>query len=512
MKFLPPNIIIRFFTNFFATVAILLTAVFLYRLTMASSNGYDIFDLFGGKKFVATAPLLGQISASRVTVDPNDLKVLTVVNRALADLTESVVPSVVSIDTKKTVNVPTRIADPYGFGSYLGYKQTERPAGLGSGAIVSEEGHIITNHHVIAAADEILVRTHGGGQFEAELIGSDPIADIAVLKIKQPEDADPIKFPALPFGDSDKVRVGEMALAIGNPFGLSETVTRGIISAKQRQLNDSANEYFQVDAVINPGNSGGPLVNIRGELIGVNVAIFTGQENVKVWQGIGLSIPSNEAREIYEAIAHNQPLERGIIGVELDTVPIEAVRAYRLSNRGVLIRNVATKSPAESAGLKRGDIVLGFDGKNINSPQDFIIRSRKKKPGDTVDLKVIRQGQEITLQAKFASKSASSTFTIKKISGEKITESIGIQVQDLSEQQRDALGIPLDLPAIMISHVQPGSQAETRFRAGDLIHIVNRDHITSVDIFYKVLENLPEERSIMILSRNGERFAAVLNF
>jgi serine protease Do len=504
---------IRFITHFFATVAILLTAVFLYRLTMDSSKTYDIFDLISGRKFVATAPLLGQSSTPRVKVDPNDLEVLTSVNQAMADLTASVVPSVVSIDTKKTVNVPHRIqTDPFGFGGYLQYKPTERPAGLGSGAIVSEEGHIITNHHVIASADEIQVTCHGGSQFEAEVVGSDPIADIAVLKIKQPDEAEPVKFQALPFGDSDVVRVGEMALAIGNPFGLNETVTRGIISAKQRQLDDSASEYFQVDAVINPGNSGGPLVNIKGELIGVNVAIFTGQENVKVWQGIGLSIPSNEAREIYEAIAHDQPLERGFLGVELDTVPENAVRAYRLTTRGALIRSVAAKSPAEAAGLKRGDIVTGFDGKNIHSPQDFIIRSRKKRTGDTADLKVIRQGREIMLQAQFASKSASSTFKIKKISGQKITESIGIQVADITEQQRDALGIPQGFPAILISHVQPGSQAETRFKAGDLIHFINQDHISSVDMFYKILENLTEERSIMILSRNGERFAAVLNF
>ncbi|MDF1815221.1 MAG: trypsin-like peptidase domain-containing protein [Verrucomicrobiales bacterium] len=504
----------RFVSNFLITVVVLLTAVFLYRVVSNTPGQYTIYDLVKGTKLTATSPALGQSGFYQgPVVDPNDLEVLTKVNRALADITEAVVPSVVSIDTKKTVNVRRVVpTGPFGMFGYYQNQPTERSAGLGSGAIVSEEGHIVTNHHVVATADQIQVTLNDGSIFEAELIGSDPIVDVAILKIVQPEGVAPLKFNPLPFGDSDQVRVGEMALAIGNPFGLSETVTRGIISAKQRQLTDSANEYFQVDAVINPGNSGGPLVNIRGELIGVNVAIFTGQQNVKVWQGIGLSIPSNEAREIYEAIANDRPLERGYLGVGLDNVPMQYMQAYRMKTPGALVLEVTPNSPAESAGMQRGDIVIGFDKKAITSPQDFIGRIRRKKSGETADLKILRQGEEITLTPEFVAKADKNTFQIRKVSGQNITESLGIQVQDINRQQRDALGVPANFPAIMISDVKSGSQAESRFKAGDLIHMINRDAVTDVDVFYNLLESLPRDnRSIMILSRNGERFAAVLN-
>ncbi|MDF1755600.1 MAG: trypsin-like peptidase domain-containing protein [Verrucomicrobiales bacterium] len=502
----------RFVSNFLITVIVLLTTVYGYRAATNWREGYSIFDLAKGTKLTATVPTLGQSSLHKgPVVNPNDLQVLETVNRAFADITEAVVPSVVSIDTKKTVRtvIPQ---GPFGIYGYTQGELTERPAGLGSGSIVSEEGHVVTNHHVVAAADQIEITTHDGSVYGAELIGSDLIADVAVLKIIQPADAPPVKFKPLPFGDSDQVRVGEMALAIGNPFGLSETVTRGIISAKQRQLTDSANEYFQVDAVINPGNSGGPLVNIYGELIGVNVAIFTGQQNVKVWQGIGLSIPSNEAREIYDAIANDKPLERGYLGVGLENVPPEYARALRLKSRGALVRQVSPNSPAQQAGMERGDIVISFDKKPVNSPEDFITRIRRKRSGESADLEIIRQGKEITLSPSFASKADKNTFQIRKVSGQTITESLGIHVQNINSQQRDALGVPETFPAIIISEVKSGSQAESRFRAGDLIHLINRDQVTDVATFYDLLENLPRDtRSIMILSRNGERFAAVLN-
>ncbi|MEM6830231.1 MAG: trypsin-like peptidase domain-containing protein, partial [Bacteroidota bacterium] len=417
-------------------------AIVTYRTATHFRDGYSIFDLLKGTKFVATAPTLGQSSVvGGPVVNPNDLEVLEKVNRAFADITEAVVPSVVSIDTKKTVNVRRFVPqDPFGMFGYTQTEPTERPAGLGSGAIVSEEGHIITNHHVISGADQIEITTNDGSVYEAELIGSDLIADVAVLKILQPDNQPPVKFKPLPFGDSDKVRVGEMALAIGNPFGLSETVTRGIISAKQRQLNDGANEYFQVDAVINPGNSGGPLVNIYGELIGVNVAIFTGQQNVRVWQGIGLSIPSNEAREIFDAIANDKPLARGYLGLGLDTVPYQYLRAWGLKSPGALVRNVTPDSPAQRAGIRQGDVVIGIDKKALKSPQDFLNRIRRKKGGETSEMQVVRQGRQMALSATFGSKADKNTFQIRKVSGQGITDSLGIQVQNINRQQRDAMG------------------------------------------------------------------------
>ena len=505
---------IRFVFHFAITVAVLLAAVFLYRIVKSDSVEYDIFDLIRGQKLqgqtAVALPVLSQTKSPvlRGKSAPNagNYQVLSRVNNALADLTEAVVPSVVSIDTTTTVNVQRIVpTDPFGMFGYRQNQQYEKP-GLGSGAIVSAEGHIITNNHVVAGVDEIQITVHRGEKFKAELIGSEPNADIAILKIVQPEDAPVRSFRPLAFGNSDAVRVGEMALAIGNPFGLSETVTRGIISAKQRQLNDGSNEYFQVDAVINPGNSGGPLVNIRGEIIGVNVAIFTGQQDVKVWQGIGLAIPSNEAREIFNAIVHGRPLQRGYLGVGLADLRNES---------GVLVLDVVAGSPADLAGIEVNDVITGFEGKAIKGAEDLLARIRRKKRGEKAAMKIYRNGREMVVQPEFVSKSDSNSLQLRssiKENGQSIAEALGIKVQDLTARQRRVLGLDDDLPAIMISDVEPGTQAETRFRAGDLVHLINRERITSVGKFYDVLGALPTDKSsIMTLSRDGKQFAAVLN-
>ena len=510
----------RFVVNLLVTVGVILAALGVYRVITLKSDSYNVFDLLKGNTYNAAAPALGQsrpVLRGEPVMDIDDFKVLSKVNTALADLAEAVVPSVVSVDTKTTVNVRrTYSSDPFGFFLYQRNQKLEKP-GLGSGAIVSEDGYIVTNHHVVTGVDEIQVTTHDGSKFEAEWIGSDPNADIAVLKIVQPEDTGvSIKFKPLPFGDSNSVRVGEMVLAVGNPFGLSETVTRGIISAKQRQVSDSANEYFQVDAVINPGNSGGPLVNIRGEIIGVNVAIFTGQQDVKVWQGIGLAVPSNEAKEIYDAIAHNRPLERGYMGVELDDIPEQYLRLMNLpEGKAALVVDVAADSPAERVGLQPGDVVLQFDGKKVSGAQDVLNRIQRKKSGERASIKVVRRGTELLVEPEFISKSGKNSLELKQSiseNGREIAAALGLIVENLSPAQRQKQQIKEDFPAIIIKDIKAGSQAANRFRPGDLIHLINRDHVSSVQKFYDLLGSLPEDKSsILILSRNGERIAAVLN-
>ncbi len=493
----------RFFTNLMIATVAVAVAILAYRAMADSDKVYNVFDLFRGQApTVATTPT--PTLRGEPVMDVNSFAVLSQVNSALADLTESVVPSVVSIDTKRTVNRRRYVpADPFGLSWRSLNERAEIPAGLGSGAIVSEDGYIVTNHHVVSDVSEIMVTLHGGKSYEAEWIGSDPRADVAVLKIIQPEGEPVVRFKPLPFGDSNQVRVGEMALAIGNPFGLSETVTRGIISAKQRQLSDNTNEYFQVDAVINPGNSGGPLVNIRGEIIGVNVAIFTGDQNVKAWQGVGLAIPANEAREIYEAIALDKPLERGYLGVGL-------------ASRAPVVVDVAVDSPAALSGLQPGDQIVKFDGKKIASSEDFISRIRKKKGGDVAKIELLRDGKVLKVEPQFVSKSAMNSLTFKKDmaskSGFEIAQALGIQVQNLTAQERQVMNIPEDVPAILISDVQRGSQAAAQFKPGDLIHIINRNRVSNVATFYDLLGSLPQnKRSMMILSRDGERFAAALN-
>jgi serine protease Do len=359
------------------------------------------------------------------------------------------------------------------------------------------------------------VTTHDGSQYPAEWVGSEPNVDVAVLKIKAPEGATLPKFRPLGFGDSEKVRVGEMVMAVGNPFGLSESVTRGIISAKQRELSDAANEYFQVDAVINPGNSGGPLVNVRGEIIGINVAIFTGQQNVQVWQGIGLAIPANEVREVFEAIVLGRPLIRGYFGLELENISRNYALAVGLrSLNGAVITSVVEGSPAEAASLLPGDVITKLDGKAMQSAEDTLSRIRLMKSDETAKVTIIRKGKPMETEVTAMAKSDTNTLRLKSdilTTGQSIVDAIGIKVRDLTARERNSMGVGPDYPAILVSEVVEGSQAERRFREGDLIHQINRSRVNDIASFYDLMGSLPTDSATVItLSRQGKIIQAIL--
>ncbi len=495
----------------------------LYFSLLADEERYGLLDLLRRRPPAAASaaerPLLAQSGAPLLRAEPldlNSLDVLREVNRAVSDLTDAVVPSVVSIDTTTRVNV-TRVVptDPFGL---FGYRQNESYAapGLGSGVVVTEQGHIVTNHHVVAGVDAIRVTLHDGSQYDAEWVGSEPNVDIAVLQLKAPEGGALPALRPLAFGDSDAVRVGEMVLAVGNPFGLSENVTQGIVSAKQRELNDGSNEYFQTDAVINPGNCGGPLVNVRGEIIGINVAVFTSQQDVRVWQGIGLAIPANEAREVFEAIVHGRPLIRGYIGIEVDNLSRNHAIAFGLSStQGALVTDVTKGSPAEEAGLKPGDIIARFDGKTVRNAEEALSRIRAKKAGEVADLGILRKGQPLETAVEVSAKSETNTLKLRSdiaANGQAIAEALGISVANLDVPQREALGLPETVAAIVITDVKAGSQAARRFQPGDLIHRINQDAVTDVATFHDLLGSIPQNKtSIMVLSRDGRVIRAFLN-
>lgn len=513
----------RILSQIFSLFAFLVLSGAIYLVLIKEESRYDIFDLLRGRPLTAvigsSPPVLAQAGEQTlpraVPLDLNDTGILEEVSMALSDLTDAVVPSVVSIDTKTNVDV-TRIvpADPFGL---FGRRQSQRyqAPGLGSGVIVTDQGHIVTNHHVVAGVDEIRVTAHDGSEYAAEWVGSDPNVDVAVLKIVPPEGTTLPEFRPLAFGDSDRVRVGEMVLAVGNPFGLNETVTRGIISAKQRELSDGSNEYFQVDAVINPGNSGGPLVNVRGEVIGINVAIFAGQQEVKVWQGIGLAIPANEVKEVFEAIVLGRPLIRGYLGLELENITRNYALALGLwSTKGALITNVVKGSPAESAGLKPGDVILKFENKEVQTAEETLGRIRSKKAGETAKLTIARKGDVIELEAAVISKSDPNTLRLRSdisSNGQSIADAIGISVSNLTSDQRLGLGLKETTPAIVVSDVKAGSQAEQQFQVGDLIHRINQDPVTDTATFFDLLGSLPQDKTtVMILSREGRLIRAFL--
>ena len=355
-------------------------------------------------------PLNGKRATEQYTpatgprIDPKDVQVLSALDAEYTRLTEAVVPSVVSITTSRRV-LRNQNVDPFEF---LFRQRRSRPQegtqmSLGSGVIVSREGHIITNHHVVANMDTIEVQLTDGRVEPAQLIGTDEQTDIAILKIN----AD--KIEPLLLGDSDQVRVGQMVFAIGNPFGLQETVTQGIISAKgRRAVADSGVEFLQTDAAVNQGNSGGPLLNLRGEIIGINSAIFSTSEEGN-WLGISFAIPSNVARRALESVLRTGRIVRGYLGVTMkDVTPKIAEELGVQSTEGAAITNVLPDSPAEKAGLKVRDIVRSFNHHPVKDTLALRSRVAESDIGARIELGIVRGGKDLTLTAEVAEAPAST--------------------------------------------------------------------------------------------------------
>jgi serine protease Do len=325
---------------------------------------------------------------------------------SFADLVEQVSPAVVNISTVKVVRVPGTPWHFFGpdeeghfrdfFRRFFGDipDRELRQQSLGSGFLIDAKGHIITNNHVVAHAEEIVIRLADGREFKANVIGRDPRTDIAIIKIS-PRVKD---LPFIALGDSDKMRVGDWVLAIGNPFGLEHTVTKGIISATGRVIGAGPHDDFlQTDAPINPGNSGGPLINLRGEVIGINTAI------IPVGQGIGFAIPSNMANTIIKQLKDKGRVIRGWIGVSIQTVTPEIMKHLNLKEpKGALIVEVIPRSPADRAGIKRGDVVVMFDGRKIERAGDLTRFVAETPVGKLVDVQVIRDRREINLKITVA--------------------------------------------------------------------------------------------------------------
>lgn len=314
------------------------------------------------------------------------LAALPALDREFQQLVDSVRPSVVSITAENQLKIRN--------GAYPGWGTLRLPPNLGSGVIVSADGHVVTNLHVIRDANSILVHLNDGRVLPARILGADPLTDIAILKIEA-EDLRP-----LPFGDSDLVRPGQIVLAIGNPYGLQETVTQGIVSGiGRRSESEAVNEFFQTDTAINPGNSGGPLLNIRGEIIGINNFIHTQSGG---WQGISFSIPSNTARRVFDDIVRHGRVIRSWFGVGWDThiTPALASRLRLPSTNGVLIRSVYDASPAARAGIQPGDVIVEFSGKPIRDGFDLRNRVAETEAGQVATVRVIRNGSPVELKVE----------------------------------------------------------------------------------------------------------------
>jgi len=328
------------------------------------------------------------------------------IGAAFVEVAQATKPAVVNISTTKVIRYREEplspfFEDPF-FRRFFGqdffrefrFPRERREQSLGSGVIVSPDGYIITNNHVVEKASEIRVLLGDKREFKGRVVATDPRTDVAVVKI--PGD----HLPTIPWGDSDKLRVGEWVLAIGNPFGLNQTVTAGIISATGRANVGIADyeDFIQTDAAINPGNSGGALVNVRGELIGINTAIFSRSGG---YMGIGFAIPSNMAREVMEALLKKGKVVRGWLGVQIQSVTPELARKFgQKTPQGALVAAVSDKSPAQKGGIRRGDIILEFAGKKIEDPEHLRKEVAHTEPGRRVPVKVWRGGCEVTLQVE----------------------------------------------------------------------------------------------------------------
>ncbi len=464
------------------------------------------------RKFVLKDARLSSISAlkeSEISSSAIDLQ------EAFVKVAERIKPAVVNISTVLTVEYPQYeffFGDPFedffkDFEEFFGrpyqrretpkreYKKYRQQMGGGSGVIIDPSGYILTNEHVVHDADEIKVTVNIDGKdktYKGKLVGKDAKTDLAVLKIDASE-----KFPSAPLGDSDKIRVGEWVIAIGSPFGLEQTVTSGIISAIRQSVQVEGRiyrDFIQTDASINRGNSGGPLCNIRGEVIGINTAIYA---PTGVFSGIGFAIPINRAKEILDDLIHKGKVVRGWLGVEIKPVDTAIKNQFGLKEeKGALVNNVLKGSPAEKAGLKRGDIIIEFDGKpveNVSALQDIVAKTAPKK---TVKIKVIRDRKEETIElvtGEMPEQIASGEPEESKEKPEKedTAEWLGMKVSVLTDSLAQRYRIDKSETGIVVIEVDPVSKsAEIGIIEGDLIKSINRTEIKDLETFKKVTKKI----------------------
>ena len=402
---------------------------------------------------------------------------------SLAPMIEKTRPAVVNIATRGSVNIQNHplLNDPLFRRFFKGFEnlpQQKEVKSLGSGVIIdADAGYIVTNHHVIEGADEIAVTLHDGQQLEAKVVGSDPEADVAILKVEQEK----LKLTHIPFADSSELRVGDFAVAIGNPFGLGQTVTSGIISALGRTgLGiEGYEDFIQTDASINPGNSGGALVNLRGELIGINTAILAsgGAGNV----GIGFAIPINMVRELTDQLIEYGEVRRGMLGVIMQNLTPELARAFGLEmHQGVVISQVVDDSAADKAGLKAGDVVSEINGVAVKSASSMRNMVGLMRVGAKMDISVIRDGDEKILTAYIEDEVEQS------LAGEKLNVKLAGAVIESHDEGGSKF--------LMVADVSRGSAAwNARLRKGDLILSVNRAPVKSLADMKKMVKASDEQ-------------------
>jgi serine protease Do len=472
-------------------------------------------------------PVLGAARAVTLSVAPSDPQASGAssgsLSQGFADVIQPILPAVVNIQTTSNVQqtsqqMPQLPDDPFFrrfFGDPFGNNDQQptprREHGLGSGVIISPEGYILTNNHVVENATDITVQLSDKRQFKAKLIGTDPRSDVAVVQI-QATGLTPMKL-----GDSSKLRVGDIVLAIGNPFGFDHTVTMGIVSGTGRHNQEITPDggyadFIQTDAAINPGNSGGALVNARGELIGLNTAIYSGNGGNL---GIGFAIPVNMARGIMEQLLKNGKVSRGYLGIGIQNVTPELAQAFKLSStNGVLVGDVTSGSPGSKAGLEKGDVIVGLNGQSVSDAEDLRLRVSQIAPGTPVKMDIVRNGQKRQVSATLAELPADNEASS---GGNNNTPEpanavlSGLQVSNLTADIIQQLKLPAGVHGVVITRVDPDSKAaDAGLQRGDVIQEVNRKPVANVDQFRAAVQEAGNAPILLLVNHGGQTVYSVI--
>ncbi|MGB2689398.1 MAG: DegQ family serine endoprotease [Desulfobacterales bacterium] len=428
---------------------------------------------------------------------------------SFSNLAESASPAVVNIRTVKTIKGGGRVfrhfkKGPFGdddpmkdfFDRFLDEDQKRdfKQRSLGSGFIIDKDGYIVTNNHVIDNADKIVVILKDEKEFEAKIVGRDKNTDLALIKIESNHN-----LPVLGFGDSDALKVGQWVVAIGNPFGLEQTVTAGIVSAKGRVIGSGPyDDFIQTDASINPGNSGGPLLNMKGEVIGINTAIIAGG------QGIGFAIPVNLAKNVIVQLKSTGEVTRGWLGVGIQDISEEVAEYYGIKEKkGVLVTEVFPGDPADLAGIKPKDIILSVNGKAVDSARQLTGMIADIIVGDTIQIKINRNGKSRTTDVKIAKRE--DTKISAKSTQEREQAQLGIQASEITPETARRFNLK-DTAGIIVVGVDPESKAaEAGLQMHDIIREINHKNITSVSDFNKTINDIPEGETINLFIRRMNR-------
>ncbi len=434
---------------------------------------------------------------------------------SFAELAKQAKPAVVNIQTVKNIEGGGRVfkhffGQPFGgnkdpledfFAPFFNQQpQNRKESSLGSGFIISDDGYIVTNNHVIKNADQVKVILHDKTEYEASVIGTDPMTDLALIKIK----AKNLKH--LKFGSSHKTEVGSWVVAIGSPFGLEQTVTAGIVSAKGRIIGSGPyDDFIQTDASINPGNSGGPLLNLQGEVIGINTAI------VKSGQGIGFAIPSDLATGIIDQLTEQKTVSRGWMGVAMQNVTQELAEYYGIKQtKGVYVAKVFEGDPADKAGIKIGDVIFFINDKPIESTRDLSMIIGSSSVGETVKVKLIREGKEKMVKVKLGKRPDQDPETKKITQG---YDPFGFRLKKADADIAKKLGYPENIRGLVVIEIKPGSQAsKTSVRHGDLLIEINRHKIATIEGYQQYLNSTKKGGVIQLLFRRGNSHVFVATF